>query len=65
MLLLQKPNDVYMYFGTNDNSLNLFLQQQGNCPKYFYNEHYYYVKTKQLKRDIILYSIMQKRKRGG
>ena len=54
-----------MYFGTNDNSLNLFLQQQGNCPKYFYNEHYYYVKTKQLKRDIILYSIMQKRKRGG
>ena len=64
MLLLQKPNDYYMYFGTNDNHLNLFLQQQGNCPKYFYDEYYYYVKTKQLKRDIILYSIMQKRKRG-
>ena len=54
MLLLQKPNDFYMYFGTNDNSLNLFLQQQGNCPKYFYNEHYYYVKTKNISNHVYL-----------
>ncbi len=53
-----------MYFSTNNKCLNLFLQQQGNNPKYFYDDHYYYMKTKQLKKDIMLYSIIQKRKRG-
>ena len=65
MLLRQKPYDCKHYIVIDDIQLNSLLQLMNFCPKYFYDEYYYYVKTKQLKRDIILYSIMQKRKRGG
>lgn len=60
MLLLQQPDSVGDYFYTFDNGLNIYLQQQGNHPKYCYHGNYYYEKTAQLKKDIISYTIMQK-----
>ena len=62
MLLLQKPNRIEDYYFTSNNNLNLYLQQQGNQPKYCYHGNYYYEKTTQLKKDIISYTIMQEKK---
>lgn len=62
MLLLQQPDNVGDYFFTFDSELNIYLQQQGNQPKYCYHGNYYYEKTTQLKKDIISYTIMQEKK---
>lgn len=60
MLILRKPNDASKYICVDNFHLNLYLQKRGYHPRYKDGSLFYYSKSKEIEKEIKIYSILEK-----